>query len=92
MPRWHRHWGGVDYLVLRFTDGEIEKGFADSRKEPLAACCSKTAAVLVSAMLVLTVFQRYWDTGQYATPEAYRLSRWQLGLEVSSTVFFLRVA
>lgn len=45
--------------MLRFADSEIENGVANSRKEQLAACCSKTMAVLLSAMFVLTMLQSY---------------------------------
>jgi len=74
--------------VLRFLDSEIEKGFTNSRTEPFAACCSKTASVLLSAVSACMMVQRFWDTVQYATPEAYKLSRWQLGLELSSTAIY----
>lgn len=87
-PRWRRHQDGLDCLVLRFVDSEMEKGFANSRKEQLAACCSKTAAILLAAVVAVIMFQRFWDSDQYATPEAYTLSKWQFGIEVSSTIVF----
>lgn len=85
--RWHRFDNGIDRVTLSFTSPGTEAAFAHSHMERLIVCTPYLAALSIFHFATVLAAYKPWDTAQYATLEAFRLSRWQIGINASATLF-----
>eukprot|EP00928_Gymnodinium_smaydae_P041494 TRINITY_DN28077_c0_g5_i1.p1 TRINITY_DN28077_c0_g5~~TRINITY_DN28077_c0_g5_i1.p1 ORF type:complete len:752 (+),score=35.28 TRINITY_DN28077_c0_g5_i1:55-2310(+) len=80
---WGRYDGSIDLLTLTFIDEGVERGYAHSRRQRLAQMLRNVCIAAIVAGGLVMMLNSYWNTAQYATADAYLVSRIQLAIYLS---------